>query len=261
MSELVFNKETTPSNAAANKAKVYYNSTDLAMEAIDENGNNRILAKFATNTFRLVKVTDVFQGTTTYTPTSGVNALYVEAIGGGAAGGGGATSSGNLSLGSGGGGGAYSAIFITSPKASYACVIGAGGAGVNGTTGGVGTDTTFDSPSICTAKGGAGGTTLAAGTSVVTQNGAAGGASGSGVGDIKMDGGDGGWGIRLSASVGQGGQGGISPMSGAAVGSNAVGVGGAGKQYGGGGGGAMTTGTQNVGGAGANGLLRIWEFI
>lgn len=37
-------------------------------------------------------------------------------------------------------------------------------------------------------------------------------------------------------------------------------VGGAGQAYGGGGAGSFTATTAEVGGAGANGLLRIWEF-
>jgi hypothetical protein len=51
------------------------------------------------------KVVNVLAGTVLYTPTVGVRALYVEAVGGGGAGGGAATSSSTLSLGGGGGGG------------------------------------------------------------------------------------------------------------------------------------------------------------
>jgi hypothetical protein len=206
-------------------------------------------------------VVDIFQGTTTYTPTAGTIRLYVECIGGGGAGGGSATSSSQVSLGSGGGAGAYSAVWIASPAGSYTVQVGAGGTGNSGATGNAGTDTTFGASSVCTAKAGAGGITLAAGTSTFTQPGGLGGASGSGVGDLKTDGSDGGWGFRISGIAGQSGNGGNAPLSaGMAAGKNSVGAGNTGKNYGGGGGGGITISTANAGGAGANGLIRVWEF-
>ena len=208
------------------------------------------------------KVVHIFNGTTGYTPSLGVYAIYVECVAGGGAGGGAAVSSSNLSLGGGGGAGGYSAKMITGPlKASYTVAVGAGGTGVSGTTGNNGGDTTFDSPSVCTAKGGTGGGTLAAGTSATTQPGGGGAVGSSGTGDIKFDASDGGWGLRLSASAGKAGSGAGAPIGGGLTnGPSGSTGGGAGGSYGGGGAGALTTGAVQTGGAGGNGLIRIWEF-
>ena len=214
------------------------------------------------NQYRLLRIMNVFSGTTVYTPTAGTRAVYVECIGGGGAGGGAAVSSANLSLGGGGGAGAYSAKWLTgSIKSSYTVSVGAGGTGVSGAAGNAGGSTTFDSPSICTAAGGSGGGTLAAGTAVNTQGGGAGGLSSSGVGDLKLDSADGGWGLRLSASIGRAGSGGGAPIGGGLTGAPAATAAGiAGGNYGGGGSGAITTAAVQTGGAGASGVIRIWEF-
>lgn len=203
-------------------------------------------------------------GDTTYTVATGTRAIFVECIAGGGAGGGGATSSANCSLGGGGGSGAYSQLWKTAPKlTAFTIQVGAGGtAGAAGAAGNNGTDTTFDSGSICTAKAGTGGAVLAAGTTLVTQAGASGGLASGGVGDVKFDGDNGKWGVRLSASTGQGGDGGAAPVGGgAATGANAtVTPGNAGKVYGGGGSGAFTATTAQVGGVGANGLIVVSEY-
>lgn len=265
MSEVVLNKDSQPSTPAANKAELWYDSTDLALKAIDENGNILNVAGLNIKDYRIIKVTHVLQGTVLYTPSADCNALYVECIGGGAAGGGAATSSANCSLGGGGGSGGYSAVWLTGAavKTSFACVVGAGGTpGAAGAAGGNGNDTTFDSPSVCTAKAGTGGAVLAAGTSLITQSGSSGGTAASGVGDDKFDGSSGGWGVRLSASAGHAGDGGNAPIGGGAVGgaSATLTAGSAGKLYGGGGSGAFTATTAQAGGAGANGLIRIIEY-
>ena len=223
------------------------------------NGTNWV--SLASN-YRLTRILNIYNGTTTYTPTAGTRALYVECIGGGGAGGGAAAASSNLSLGGGGGAGAYSAKWLTgSIKSSYTVSVGAGGTGVSGAAGNAGGSTTFDSPSICTAAGGSGGGTLAAGTAVNTQGGGAGGLSSSGVGDLKLDSADGGWGLRLSASIGRAGSGGGAPIGGGLTGAPAATAAGiAGGNYGGGGSGAITTAAVQTGGAGASGVIRIWEF-
>lgn len=269
---LKLNQSAVPSPPSTNKLELYYDTdapgvgTNPKLAAIDEHGNVVIVGGFVHPDYRLIKVVQKVQGDTTYTPTDGVNALYVECIGAGGAGGGAATSSANCSLGGGGSGGAYSAVWLTGAaiKSSYACVIGAGGTpGSAGAAGGdASADTTFDSPSVCTAKKGLGGAVLAAGTSLITQLGAVGGLASSGVGDLKMDGCDGGFGVRLSASAGISGSGGAAPLgSGIAKGVNAtLTAGNTGKVFGGGGSGAFTATTAQQGGAGANGIIRIWEF-
>jgi hypothetical protein len=212
--------------------------------------------------YKLSRVLTILNGTTTYTPTAGTRALYVECYGAGGAGGGAATGSSSLSMGGGGGAGAFSAKWVTGViKASYTVAVGAGGTGASGTTGNAGGDSTFDSPSIVTAKGGSGGATQSAGTSAVYLLGGAGGAVASGVGDSCTPGSDGGNGARGSASVGQSGFGGCASFGGGfCKGVIATNDGNGGQVYGGGGSGALTTGTAKTGGAGANGIIRIWEF-
>src|SRR5438105_4986751 len=71
----------------------------------------------------------VLAGTGTYITPAGVRAIFVECIGGG--GGGGSapiTTSAQSGAGGGGGGGAYAASLIFAPLATYAYVVGAGGA-------------------------------------------------------------------------------------------------------------------------------------
>lgn len=262
MSRLRLTKIATPGSPPSGKTELFYSTADSKLEAVDENGALAILGGFAVKDYRLVKVVAIFQGTTTYTPSAGVKALYVEAVGGGGAGGGAATTStGQGSIGGGGGAGGYSAEWVTGAavKSSYTVQVGAGGTGVSGTTGNGGTDTTFDSPSVCTAKGGSGGSASAAITASGTtaQGGGNGGSAASGVGDVAMGGSDGAWGYWSNGPV-LVGWGGPSPLgSGTTWGWGAVG-----KPYGGGGGGHYNTASSSAraGGAGANGLIRVWEF-
>ena len=213
--------------------------------------------------FANAKVSEIFNPTATFTPAATTRFMYVECIGGGGSGGG-SDGGANASSGSGGGGGAYSAVFLSSIKASYACAVGAGGvapsAGAN--PGNAGGDTTFDSPSVCTAKGGGAGTAgAAAGTGFGLTAGGAGGASGSGVGDVKLDGNAGDSGIRVSGTVGWGGAGAAGPLGGRVAAVTTAG-GTAGKQYGAGGGGgsAVSGSATTAGGGGANGVIRVWEW-
>lgn len=265
-----FNKKTTPASPAASKAELFYSSslTPNALAAVDESGNIARVAGFTTKDYRLIKVV-VVAASGTYTPTSGAQALFVEAIGGGGAGGGGVTGTTATSAGSGGGGGAYSSLWVPPAtfKASYSVAVGAAGTpGAAGNNpGGVGGDTTFDSPSICTAKGGNGGAAggVAATTSLLIA-GAAGGAAASGVGDTKCAGMPGGPSIRMSATIAASGEGGGGGFNGGGGGLEVVaqgaGVAGTGIGSGGSGGLALNGGASVAGGAGAAGLLRIWEF-
>jgi hypothetical protein len=253
-------KMATPSTPATNLVQIFADIADKRVKSIDDAG---LVLNLAQKGLSIINIVEIFTGTVSYTPSVYAKALFVEAVGGGGAGGGAATGSSSCSIGGGGGAGAYSEILITSPKATYTVAVGAGGtAGSAGAAGNAGGDTTFDSPSVCTAKGGNGGAVLAAGTSLVTQLGASGGLAASGVGDLKEGGCDGGWGVRLSASAAQSGEGGAAPIGGGkASGVNAtLTAGNAGKNYGGGGSGAMTATTAQVGGVGAPGLLRIWEL-
>lgn len=228
------------------------------------NGTNWV--SLASN-YRLTRILNIYNGTTTYTPTAGTRALYVECIGGGGAGGGAAVASSNLSLGSGGASGQCTAAWVTSINGPYSVSVGAGGTGVSGAAGNAGGNSSFISNSsvtICSSCGGAGGTVLSAGTSIKAEAGASGYSSA--VGDLILKGGDGCAGLRLSATVGVAGSGGGAPMGGGlAAGlivnaSSAAVAGVAGGNYGGGGSGAITTGAVQTGGAGAPGVIRVWEF-
>ena len=254
-------KIATPGTPATNLVHIFADIADKRVKAVDEAGVHWNLSQMGLS---VINIVEIFTGTVTYTPSAYAKALYVEAVGGGGAGGGAATGSSSCSIGGGGGAGAYAAVLLTSLNSSYTVQVGAGGtAGSAGAAGNAGGDTTFGTgPSVCTAKGGSGGAVLAAGTSLVTQVGATGGLSSGGIGDLKEDGCDGGWGVRLSASSAMSGEGGAAPIgSGKAKGVNAtLTAGNAGKNYGGGGSGAMTATTAQVGGVGAPGVLRIWEL-
>jgi len=263
-------KGASPGNQAANKGALYMDTgapgvgTTIKPVFIDESGNKCVLGGLAIKDYRQIKVVNILTGTTTYTPSNGCQALYVECLGGGGAGGGAATCATQVSVGAGGGGGGYSAVWVTGTlKASYTMAVGAGGtAGSAGAAGNAGGDTTFDSPSICTAKGGAGGAVMAAGTTLITMAGSLGGAAASGVGDLLIQGAESDGAIRLSTTGGGGGNGGIGVVigGGGGLGASVAGVGTAALGYGGGGGGSMATSTSQVGGVGKAGLMRIWEF-
>lgn len=217
--------------------------------------------------YALKSITEIAQGTTSYTPPTGVRALLVHALGAGGGGGGCSTAAAAGAAGGGGGGGAYSRKWVTNPKSSYTVAVGDGGtAGANtGGTGGNGGDTTFDSPSVCTAKGGLGGVGQVQAATVASVAGGAGGAAASGVGDTFIDGNEGTAGFRLSgtqAIPGDGGPG-AGPFGGGKVGTDANGAGVAGKQWGAGGSGALVQNNSAaaVGGVGAKGRLVVEEYF
>ncbi len=252
----------TPATPAAGNTDIFV-GTDKRLSTVDDAGLVRKMLEEAAALYRLILVTEVFQGTTGYTPTSGADALFVECVGAGGQGGGVATAATNSGAGGGGGAGAYSALFTTSIK-TFSVVVGLGGSTtVAGSgTGQSGTDTTFDSPSICTAKGGSGGLGDTIATIHVGGLGGAGGASASGVGDIKAAGSAGQAGLALAAAQAVGGIGGAGFFGGAAPSVKTQSAGGTGGNYGGGGGGGvgLSGGASVAGGAGGNGIIRVWEF-
>jgi hypothetical protein len=213
-------------------------------------------------TYRLKQIVTLLSGTT-YTPTPGTTAIYVEAVGAGAGGGGVTTDSANSGGGGGGAGGGYAYKWILNPKASYTYAIGAGGAGGANGTGTTGGDTTFDSPSVVTAKGGAGGGGSTASVAPKIDNG--GNGVGGGVGDHSWPGSSGDPGVAMSVTVCRSGSGGPSALGGAgATGRKVQGVGNsAAANSGGGGSGAnmISGGASVAGGNGADGFIRIWEFV
>jgi hypothetical protein len=272
MSFMRFISTAAPANPAAGKVLVYSDTTGLGtpaapcMIAVDSSGNKVNLGAFSALTYRLLSI-KVLTSSTSYVPTAGTRALYVECVGGGGQGGGAATSSSTVSLGGGGGGGAYAASWLTGAavKNPTTYAIGAGGTGAAaGATGTNGGDTTWDT-TVIVAKGGSGGTVLAAGSTVVVQAGGAGGLASACTGDFKVGGLSGGRGYRLSGTTylyagdgasgvmcGDGGWGAINSAAGA--------TGAAGLAYGTGGAGAATLATAAAGGAGFQGVIRVWEF-
>jgi hypothetical protein len=197
---------------------------------------------------------------TVYTPSVGTKALGVQCIGGGG-GGGGSVGGANKAAGGGGGSGGYSAVFIVAPKPSYSYAIGTGSAGVSGGNPSAGGDTTFDSPSVCTAKGGSGGISMASVTAGISNGGLGGLASG-GVGDFKSDGNSGSPGYLSGNANPMPGIGGAGIYGGANRTTTAAeGAGAAGGSYGAGGSGSISIGSSWAGGNGANGAIIIWEFF
>jgi hypothetical protein len=203
---------------------------------------------------------------TTYTPTVGTRAILVECWGGGGAGGGCATGATYSAAAGGGSAGGYAASWLTGAaiKASYVIAIGAAGAaGAAGANpGGAGGDTTFDSPSVCTAIGGAGGAANTVGA-VPHVGGAGGVSSGSNVGNLFATHGDiGTMGLCMSATVAISGKGTSSMVGkgGTQRYTQANGYGATGRSSGGGGGCILSGGADVAGGAGTAGLIRVWEY-
>jgi len=196
----------------------------------------------------------VFTGSGTWTKPAGVTKAQVTVVGGGG-GGGGASSSASTRTGTGGGGGgtAIEMLDVTGTS-SETVTVGAGGSGNSGAAGSDGGTSSFGA--LCSATGGTGGKPAGGGTDV----GVAGGA-GSG-GDINLDGGSGAPG-QVAGGNSAGGAGGGSYLAGESQQTLVNVTGQAGKNYGGGGQGAAGTSGDNTaraGGAGAGGIVVVWEY-
>lgn len=202
----------------------------------------------------------ILTGTGVYTPTPGTQQIYVTAVGGGG-GGGQATGSVLSNAAAGGGaGGSFCSKFIKPVAASYNYTAGVGGAASSGAGGVAGGTTTFDV--ILTAPGGTGGAdkitadaTPLAGTTVAPGGGVATG------GDVNSDGRPATAnlsGLKTVISAANPATGGSSPYG---AGGRGATVGAAGSGFGAGGGGAVaTTATVRTGGAGAPGVVFVWEY-
>jgi len=224
----------------------------------------------------------------TFTVPAGVTSLKIECWGGGGAG---AWTSSSGRAGGGGGGGAYAkSNLIVTPGQAFSYVIGVGGNGGNASSvvknGG---DTYFGSPSTVMAKGGlgvanntspgsAGGQASASVGNVVTRNGGNGG-NGTGAGGCDASGGGGGGAgsdfaggngvngvlgtdiLCLNGGIGgAGGTGGSQLGGNGGIGASSGGNGGSGNAYSAGGGGAKTSnflGSNQTGGFGSGGVIRV----
>ena len=220
------------------------------------------------------KITSYASGTGTFTTDS--NTLFAQVyVTGGGAGGGGADSDGSAGGAAGGGGAGGTAIkWFTAAQlgASAAYSVGTGGAGGsgNGGSGVAGGNSTFTpagTGSVLTGNGGSGGT--GTGSAYAPAEGGFNGGSGGTAtnGDIDHSGLDGGYGIAPSAATLCGGNGGASYHGGGAnapllnttgnsVGNNAT-------IPGGGGSGAVNGNTTaaRAGGAGADGIIIVVEYL
>lgn len=206
-------------------------------------------------------------GSGTYTVPSGVRALYVECVGGGGGAGGVDGQGAGTAAASGGGGGAgYCAKLITSLEASYSYAVGAGGAGgtAGANNGSAGDASTFSGGTVSMSAGGGGG---GAGVTAASHAGGSPGDAGtSSGGDLNLTGGVGPYSRVYSAnytSLSLGGAG-AGPLGGQMKIYTAANTGATGNSYGGGGGPVIVdqTVTDNyAGGAGAGGIVRIWEYF
>jgi hypothetical protein len=212
-----------------------------------------------------LKVTYLTTGTT-YTPTVGTKMMQIECIGGGGGGGGVKAGSSTSALGMGGGSGGYAQKTISGSaiKSSFTYAVGAGGtAGLStGTNGGNGGDSTFDSPSICTATGGTGGTGDGTGGTAAGGITAASNPGFGTVGDYLTGGSPGGMAFRFSGTAGVCGAGGASVLGGGGRSFPTVAAGADANAKGaGGGGGVSFSATGQAGGAGGLGTIIVTEFF
>jgi hypothetical protein len=205
----------------------------------------------------------------TYTKPAGITSLLVEAVGPGGGGGGAAISTGGGAAGGGGGGGGYCRLWIAAAGATYTYTVGAGGAGGTagnnaGSSGSNATSFVGTSASMSAGQGvGGGGSAISTSSAFRGSLGTGGSSSG---GNVNISGGDGNYGYTTNTagtgfSVGGYGGGTFFAPGGVfnpavATGTTAIANSGAG----GSGGAATNNGSAFAGGAGATGIIIVWEF-
>lgn len=250
-----------------------YSANTAAIAALSHTSGNGVVSNGSAWTSAPVigaVSVQVFTGSGTYTPVSGMKYCIIECLGGGGGGGGTANSGATTGTsGGGGGGGSYARKVCTAADigASKAVTIGAGGSGgsAGNNNGSAGGDTSVGS--LCIGKGGSGGGGCAGGAAA-----AAGGAGGvAGTGDstnVGYTGGDGWPSLNTTSIYGISGAGGAGAVLGRAragvaafnfTGSGPNGAANSGEgAYGGtswGAGGAA------AGGTGGSGIVIITEFF
>jgi hypothetical protein len=204
----------------------------------------------------------VYTANATWTKPTNSHSVVVWVVGGGGGGGGApSTSGGQASHGTGGGGGGASIKFIAAGSlgGTEAVTVGAAGAGgVGGASGSAGGTSSLGSHASAT--GGSGGNYRSAGTPpLIAGNNVDGGIGSSG--DLNIEGSASTFSFSLAATEVVGGLGGSSFLGGGARGSS-NGAGQAGCAYGGGGGGASlhASASNQTGGAGAAGVVVVFEY-
>jgi hypothetical protein len=198
----------------------------------------------------------------TYDPAPGTTAIIVEAIGGGGSGGGcAAPSAGQGAAAGGGSSGAVARTRLAAGFTGVAVTVGAGGAATaaGANNGSPGVASSFGS--LLTAPGGRGGYAGPAYAPPAIVGGAPSGASPTGGDLIAGLGSPGSGGLVLGATVVLGGNGGSSVFGGGGNGGgNAPGGAGGAPGAAGGGASSISNTPARSGGAGANGLVTVYEF-
>lgn len=203
----------------------------------------------------------VFTGSGTYTPSTGMLYCIAEVIGGGGGGGGAAGASSQSAAAGGGGGGGYARKTFAAATigASQAVTI---GAAANGGSAGANNGTNGNASSLGSLLSASGGAAGGGATSSAAYAGTSGGAGGVGSsGDINIVGAAGGNGISFgAAAAGIGGSGGGSNLGGGVPGGTVTGAGSTGSNYGVGGSGGAAGASSVAGGNGAAGIVVVTEF-
>jgi hypothetical protein len=197
----------------------------------------------------------------TYTTPTGCVALHVRILGSGAGGGGVTGAASSIGAGAGGGAGAYGEHWYFSPSATYTYTVGAAGAGgaAGNNAGGNGNQSSFGT---LTAPGGTGGAGMAAGTAAVMNTGGAGATAGTNCVIVNSGGAAGGYGFRVSGTVGISGEGGSGQLGMGGISRAAAGAGANATGYGAGGSGALSTaGVNQAGGSGTGGVIVVEEYF
>lgn len=203
-------------------------------------------------------------GSYTYTPTSGTTKILVEVQGGGGGGGGATPSSGLQAAAPGGCAGSYARSFLTTGFAGATVIVGAGGLGRTGGSGGTkGNSSLFGS---IQAPGGWAGASNAAGAGPTLKSTGSNAAAATGGNIVNTCGAAGGYGFVLGVSSDQlnGGYGGASYFGSGGEGGTVFGTNGSNAVSPGAGGGGATTMPSSpsvtTGGTGADGVVIVYEY-
>lgn len=194
----------------------------------------------------------------TYTPTAGTGSVVVEIQGGGGAGGGSpATGAAQCATGAGGAAGGYIKHRMTSGFSGATVTVGAAGTAGSGVAGGAGGSSSFAG---ITAGGGTGGPVTAAAAAANSIGTAGGTATGGSILNVPGQPGNSST-FQASNNLGFPGSGAASVLGSGGIGV-VNGTGGSANGFGSGGGGTLSSSSTaaETGGAGAPGIVIIWEY-